>query len=337
MKNAADQTRTTALLPTRRKLLGAAALGVMVPLSRPGMAQGSWRPTRPVRVVVPFPPGGATDMLARLISQKASDRLGQTMVIENRPGGSGVVATMNLLNSPPDGHSIMMATVDTHTVLPAARKSLPYRVQDFVPITGVANVVFACVARPGLDVTNLAELVAKAKAANPPLTYASYGVASASHVAGEMFKAATGTEMLHVPYQGAGPGVMAITADEVDMMMVPVAVAQPQRARLRMLGVASSQRFDMVPEVPTLAEQGVPLNAHAWIGLLAAPRTPRGIAESINAAVSEVISTPEFQEALRTNGFSYQGYGPERFAAYLKDEAERWGAAVRAASITVEG
>ncbi len=325
------------LSPPRRTLLRAAALAALAPLARPSLAQGTWRPSRPVRVLVPFPPGGATDMLARLIAQKLGDKLGQPLVIENRPGGNGVVATQAMLTSPQDGHTIMLATADTHTVLPAANPNLPYATSQFVPIAGVASVVFSLVARPKLPITNLAQLIELAKRSRPPLTYASYGVASASHAAGEMFKLATGVDMVHVPYQGAGPGLLAVTAEQVDTMMVPVAVANPQRARIRMLGVASSVRFPLVPDVPTLEEQGVPMVADAWIGLLAAPGTPPAIAEALYGAVAEILASPEFASTLTTNGFTTLGYGPERFSEFLRSENARWGEVVRAAHITTEG
>lgn len=323
------------IAPTRRAAL-AAALAAPA-LARPASAQAAWRATRPVRLVVPFPPGGATDMLARLIAQGLGEKLGQALVIENRPGANGVVATQNLLGSPADGHSLILATADTHTVLPAANPRLPYNVAEFVPVSGIASVVFSLVARPGLPVQNLAQLVELARASRPPLNYASYGYASVSHVAGEVFRSAIGAEMTHVPYQGAGPGVLAITADQVDIMMVPVAVAQPQRTRLRMLGVAGTERFALVPDVPTLTEQGVPVTADAWIGLLAAPRTPIAVAEAVHAAVSEVQQTPAFQETLRSNGFTSLGLGPTAYAAFLRTEAERWGRAVREGNIRVEG
>jgi tripartite-type tricarboxylate transporter receptor subunit TctC len=316
----------------RRGLLAAAAL-----LPLPALAQPAWRATRPVRVLVPFPPGGATDMLARLIAAGVGDSLGHPLVIENRPGANGVVATQALLGVPADGYTLILATADTHTVLPAANPRLPYNVADFVPVSGLASVVFALVARPGLPVENLTQLVALARSARQPLTYASYGYASVSHAAGEMFRAAIGAEMTHVPYQGAGPGVLAITADQVDIMMVPIAVAQPQRTRLRMLGVANATRFAMVPDVPTLAEQGINVTADAWIGMLGAPGTPRPIAEAIHAGVARVVQTPAFQETLRTNGFTGLGHDPAAFARFLAAESERWGRVVRESNIRVEG
>jgi tripartite-type tricarboxylate transporter receptor subunit TctC len=316
----------------RRSLLAAAAL-----LPLPALAQPAWRATRPVRVLVPFPPGGATDMLARLVASGLGDALGQNLVIENRPGANGVVATQALLALPADGYALILATADTHSVLPLANPRLPYQVTEFVPVSGMASVVFALVARPGLPVQNVAELVALARSSRQPLTYASYGYASVSHAAGEMFRAAIGAEMTHVPYQGAGPGALAVTADQVDIMMVPVAVANPQRSRLKMLAVANAERFALVPDVPTLREQGINVTADAWIGLLGAPGTPRPVADAIHAAVARVVQTPAFQETLRTNGFSSLGLGPADFAQFLAAEAQRWGAVVRDANIRVEG
>ncbi|HEY4252891.1 MAG TPA: tripartite tricarboxylate transporter substrate binding protein [Roseomonas sp.] len=322
---------------TRRVLLGAAAALGTAPLARPALTQPAWRPTRPVRLIVPFPPGGATDMLARLIGQGLGDRLGQTLVVENRPGGTGVVATLNVMSAPADGHTVLLATADTHTVMALANNRLPYRVSDFVPVSGIASVVFSLVARPGLPVTDLQSFLRLARSANPPLNYASYGYASVSHAAGEMLKMAAGIDMTHVPFQGAAPGVVAITANQVDVMMVPVAVAQPQRSQLKMLAVADAERFSLVPDVPTLKEQGLDVTADAWIGILAAPHTPPAVAEALHAAVKAVQDTPAFQETLRTNGFSSRGYGPREFAAYLNAENERWGQVVRAAHISVEG
>lgn len=288
-------------------------------------------------MLVPFPPGGATDMLARLLANGLGESLGQPLVVENRPGANGVVATQALLTSPADGHTLILATADTHTVLPVANPRLPYNVAEFVPVSGMASVVFCLAARPGLGVESVAQLVALARASRTPMTYASYGYASVSHVAGEVFRAATGLEMTHVPYQGAGPGVLAITADQVDIMMVPVAVANPQRARLRMLGVTTTQRFALVADVPTLTEQGFNVTADAWIGLLGAPGTPAAAAAAIHEAVSRVQQSAAFQETLRTNGFNSLGYDPAAFARFLVAESDRWGRAVRAGNIRIEG
>jgi tripartite-type tricarboxylate transporter receptor subunit TctC len=275
-------------------------------------------------------------MLARLVAQRLGDRLGQPLVIENRPGGSGVVGSQALLGAPADGHSLILATGDTHTVLPAANPKLPFDAAAFVPVTGIAAVVMALVARPGLGVADPAQFLARARASKPPLSYGSYGVATVSHAAGESIRQAAGTELTHVPYGGAGPAILAVTADQVDCCIVPVAVVHPQRSRCSMLAVASAERFPLVPDLPTLSELGLPVVADSWIGLLAAPGTPPAIAASIDAAVQQVQGG-NVLETLLSNGFSPLGFGPARFAAYLAEERARWGRVVREARITIEG
>lgn len=320
------------MLPSRRFLLTAASLAAM-PAAR---AQTAWRPSRPVRLLVPFAPGGATDMLARLVASAVGDSLGQPIIVENRPGASGVIATQALFGAAPDGHTIMMATADTNSMLPAANPRLPYDVVELVPVSAVAQVVFSLIARPGLPIATLPELVALARASRTPLSYASFGYGSSAHIGGEVFRAATGTDLTHVPFQGAGPGIIAIASDQVDLMLLPVAVANPQRARLKLLGVASAQRFVLVPDVPTLTEQGVPVAVDTWMGLVAPPRTAPGIADALHAAVSRVQQRPDFQETLRTNGFTSLDLAPGPFTTFLQAEAARWGAAVRAANIRIE-
>ena len=318
----------------RRCLLGAAA---GLALAAPALGQGAWRPRRPVRVIVPFAPGGSTDLLARQLAGRVGDRLGQPLVIENRPGGNGVIGTQALLNAPADGHTLIMGTADTHTIPPIANPRLPFDVARFVPVTAVAYTAAALVARPGLPVGSAGDLVALARRAAPPLAYASYGIGSVSHVAGEMFKAAIGADMTHIPYQGSGPAVVALTADQVDAALLPIAAVHPQRERLRVLAVATRERFALVPELPTLTEGGVPVVAVGWIGLLAAPRTPREVADSVHAAMAEALGAEEVQRQLRSTGFGPMGYGPDRFAEFLREESERLGPAVRAAGITMDG
>jgi tripartite-type tricarboxylate transporter receptor subunit TctC len=316
----------------RRSLLAAATLAV-TPAAR---AQSEWRPSRPIRVLVPFAPGGATDLLTRLVASAVGDSLGQPLIVENRPGASGVIATQALFGAPPDGHTIMMATADTNSMLPAANARLPYAVAELVPVSGVANVVFSLIARPGLPIATLPEFVAHARASRTPLSYASFGYGSSAHIAGEVLRAAIGAEMTHVPFPGAGPGITAIAADQVDVMLLPVAVSNPQRSRLKLLGVASEQRFALVPDVPTLTEQGVPVVVDTWMGLVAPPRTAASVAEALHAAVSRVQQRPAFQETLRSNGFLSLDLPPGAFAGFLAREAARWTAAVRAANIRIE-
>ncbi|MCR0984859.1 Bug family tripartite tricarboxylate transporter substrate binding protein [Roseomonas populi] len=321
------------MAPTRRALLGAASHA----LAAPAMAQGGWRPRRPVRIIVPFAPGGSTDIVARQLAGRVGNALGQPLVVENRPGGNGIIGTQALLAAPPDGHALIMGTADTHTIPAIANPRLPYDLAAFVPVTAVAGTVAALVTRMGLGATDVARLAALARRASPTLTYASYGIGSVSHVAGEMFGAAIGAEMTHVPYQGSGPAVIALTADQVDLALLPMAAVHPQRERLRVLAVASAERFGMTPGLPTLTESGVPVVAVGWIGLLAAPRTPREVADSLHAAMHEALSAEDVGHRLSTSGFSPMDYGPDRFAGFLRAETERLTPAVRAAGITADG
>jgi tripartite-type tricarboxylate transporter receptor subunit TctC len=319
---------------SRRQLVaGAALLSLAAP--RIGAAQGGWRPGRPVRLVVPYPPGGATDIAARLVAQHLGDRLGTSVVIENRPGANGIVASRHVLASPTDGLTFLMATSDTHTVLPNAYARPPFPVQDFVPVAAAVKGIVSLVARPGLQVKDAAQLVRRAKNASPPLTYASYGVGSVSQVAAEMFRMEIGAEMEHIPFPGAAPALTAVSADQVDTMMVPIAVSYPQRDRVPILGVCSPERFAGVPDLPTLKEQGIPINADIWFGLLAARGTPEVALDGMHAAVQEVLASDGFRGALNSNGFVASPMSRAEFGTFLAQENERWGDVIRRAEIRI--
>jgi tripartite-type tricarboxylate transporter receptor subunit TctC len=322
---------------TRRALLGAAALA---PLAAPALAQTGWHATRPVRMLIPFPPGGATDILARLLAQQLGEKLGAPLVVENRPGANGIVASQALLGQPADGHTLIMATGDTHTILPLAHKRLPYDIRDFTAVAPAATVVFTLNARPGLpaaDVKALLDLARTRAQAGQPLTYASYGVGSASQVTAEMFKQIARVGMVHVPYQGAGPAILAVSSDQVDVTFVPLAVSGPQRGKVKILAVCTDQRFETARDIPTLREQGVALVADTWIGLLAHKGTPDAVLDGINAQVRAVTGSPEFLEALRANAFTPLSLDRAGWAAYLARESEKLGAVVREAGIQFEG
>ncbi|MBL6459508.1 tripartite tricarboxylate transporter substrate binding protein [Belnapia sp. T6] len=325
------------LATTRRALLGAAALA---PLARPALAQNGWRASRPIRMLIPFPPGGATDIIARMLAQQMGDRLGASLVVDNRPGANGIVASQALLGQPADGHTLIMGTGDTHTILPLAHKRLPYDIRDFTAVAPAATVVFTVAVRQGLPVNDVQGLLALARSsaqAGQPLTYASYGVGSASQVAGETFKQLTGVNLLHVPYQGAGPAILAVSANQVDVTFVPLAVSGPQKASVKILAVCTDQRFETAPDLPTLRESGVALTADTWIGLLAHAKTPPEVLDTINAVVRRVTQSPEFLDALRTNAFTPLNLDRAAWAAYLSRESEKLGAIVREAGIQFEG
>ncbi len=321
---------------TRRALLGTAALA----LAAPALAQGEWRATRPIRMLIPFPPGGATDILSRMLAQQMADKLGAPLVVENRPGANGIVASQALLGQPADGHTLIMGTGDTHTILPLAHRRLPYAIADFTAVAPAATVVFTLNARPGLPVDDLAGLLRLAReraAAGTPLTYASYGVGSTSQVAAEMFSQLVAIPLLHVPFQGAGPAILATSSDQTDITFVPLAVAGPQRGKVKILAVCTDQRFETAPDIPTLREQGVALSTDTWIGLLAHRATPAPVLDAINAQIRAVTGSAEFLAALRTNAFTPLNLDRAGWAAYLARESEKLAAVIRAANIQFDG
>ncbi|PZW50911.1 tripartite-type tricarboxylate transporter receptor subunit TctC [Humitalea rosea] len=283
-----------------------------------------WSPSRPVRLVVAYPPGGQTDVLARWVARQLSDRLGQTVLVENRPGANGIIGSRFVASAPPDGLTLMLTTADTHSVNPYVYRNLSYKPETFVPVAAVARLIFSLVTRPGLAATSAQGFVALAKAAPQPLTFASWGVASTSQVMMESFKAETGLEMVHVPFQGAAPAVSAMLADQVDCMMLPVGVALSQGGRLKILGIASTARFSAAPNVPTLREQGINLAGDLWLGILAPPGTPDAIADRIAQEVGQVVAAPEAAGFFTPNGLVADTADRRRFIAYLVEEDAAW-------------
>jgi tripartite-type tricarboxylate transporter receptor subunit TctC len=319
---------------SRRSMLLAAPL--LAGLPRVGAAQG-WAPSRPVRLVVGFPPGGATDLAARWVARELSPRLGQPIVVENRPGANGILGSQAVQLAAPDGHTLMFTTADTHSVNPVVYRRLPYQPQSFVPVSAVARLVFSLVTRPGLGVRDVQGLLALARArAGNPLTFASWGIASTSQVMMETLKHEARIEMQHVPYQGAAPAVQALLADQVDSMMLPVAVALGQQGRLPILGVATAQRFVSIPEVPTLMEQGVALAGDLWLAILAPPGTPSGIADRIAMDTQALVRTPEAAAFLTQNGLVADTADRSRFIVYLQEDDAVWRARVERLNIRLD-
>lgn len=308
---------------TRRAILAAPAVTGFTPVAQ---AQGTgWSPSRPVRLVVPYPPGGATDVLARWVAQNLSARLGQPVVVENRPGANGIVASQHVQGAAPDGHALIFTTAGTHSLNPYVYRRLPYEPQRFVPVSAVAKLVFSLVVRPGLAPRAAPDFVALARSrAGSPLTYATWGVASSSQVMMETFKFETRTELQHVPFQGASPAVASLLSDQVDSMMLPVGVALAQGGRLPILGLATAARFPGAPNIRTLTEQGVALSGDLWLGILAPPGTPAEIADRIARDTQAFVAAPSAAEFLVPNGFIPDIADRQRFIAYLTEEDAVW-------------
>jgi tripartite-type tricarboxylate transporter receptor subunit TctC len=306
----------------RRALLGTALVLPWLPGA--ARAQGGWAPARPVRLVVAFPPGGASDVAARWLARELSPRLGQPVVVENRPGANGILGSQYVAGSAPDGHTFIYTTADTHSVNPFVYRRLPYRPEEFVPVSPVARLVFSLVTRPGLGARDAAGFVELGRRATNPLTFASWGVASTSQVMMETFRGQFGFPMQHVPFQGAAPAVAALLADQVDSMMVPVGLAVAQGGRLPILGVATAQRFPGASAVPTLTEQGILLVGDLWMAVLGPPGTPDAAVARLYAEIQAVISSPEAAAFLIPNGLIPDPQSRTQFLAYLQEEDGVW-------------
>ncbi|WP_084698410.1 Bug family tripartite tricarboxylate transporter substrate binding protein [Muricoccus aerilatus] len=324
--------RGTVLLRRR----GVLAAGLTAAVGPAFGQEGAWAPNRPVRIVVAYPPGGATDLLARWVARELSPLLGQPVVVENRPGANGIIGSRFVEQSAPDGHVLLFTTADTHSVNPYVYRRLSYRPETFVPVSSVGRLIFSLVSRPGLGVVDGPALAERARRASPVMTFASWGVASTSQVMMESFKAETGTEMQHVPFQGASPAVAALLADQVDCMMLPIGVALSQGGRLPVLGIASATRFPAAPEVSTLTEQGIPLAGDLWLALLAPPGTPAAVADRISAAVQGFVAGPGAAGFLTPNGMVADPMSRDDFIAYLASEDRIWKARVERLGVRLD-
>jgi tripartite-type tricarboxylate transporter receptor subunit TctC len=284
-------------------------------------------PTRPVHVIVPFPPGGTTDIVARLVAERLGATLGQPAVIENRGGAGGALGAAEIARAAPDGYTLGLATVSTHGVNPAINPKLPYdALGDFTPISNLASVPNVVTAHPSLGVFDVRQLVEKAKANPGKLTYASAGNGSLSHMLGELFKASTGTDLLHVPYKGVGPALNDTLGGQVNLLFdnLPSSLPHIQSGKLRALAVSSPARLDSLPGVPTFAESGVPqLNDPSWFGLVGPAKLPEAVLARVHQAVTRVLASPEVRERMRQIGAVPAGNSPGEFAAQIRREIDR--------------
>jgi tripartite-type tricarboxylate transporter receptor subunit TctC len=314
---------------------GALVLLCLAPM--PSVA-ADW-PDRPIKMVVAYPPGGATDVMARAVAVKLGDRLKQSVVVENRPGASGQIGSDFVAKAAPDGYTLIFTAADTHSINPHVYPKIAYDARrDFTPVAQVGYLPIALIVNPSIKATNVKAFVALAKAQPGKLTFASFGIRSSSHVAMEMLKAETGIDLLHVPFQGAAPAVTAIIGGQVDAMMVPLTLAVPnhQAGKVRLLGVAAPKRFAGAPDMPTFAEQGIPLDSAPWVGILAPAKTPQAIVERLNREVNAALDDPQVQETLQKNGLARETRSQADFKTFLDAEYDRWGKTIRGANIKAE-
>jgi tripartite-type tricarboxylate transporter receptor subunit TctC len=311
-------------------------------LAVPGIAraQDAW-PSRPVRMIVPFTPGGSTDILARALSAELQDTLGQPFVIENRGGAGGTLGSEVVARAAPDGYTLMMGHIGTLAVNPSLYRNLGYdTVTSFQPVVLVAIVPNILVVNPRkVPVNNVQEFIALAKRDPGRLTYGSGGNGSAAHIAAVAFMDATGIEMTHVPYRGTGPMMTDLIAGNIDLTMTggPPALPPVRAGQLRALGVSALQRLSSAPDIPTIAEQGVPgFDATQWYGVVAPAGTPRPIVDRINAESTRILRGDKLRPRLEAEGADPAPGTPEQFRALIVAERERWGALIRRANVGLD-
>jgi tripartite-type tricarboxylate transporter receptor subunit TctC len=294
-------------------------------------------PSKPVRLIVPFAPGGSTDIVARVLGQKLNEAWGQPVLVDNRAGGSTVIGTEIVAKAPPDGHTLLV-TPAPFTIVPSLMKKLPYDpVKDFEPITLINTTPLVVVVHPGVPARTIKELVALAKSKPGALNYGSSGSGGSNHLAGELFNAMAGVKMVHVPYKGNAPALTDLVGGHVDVVFNGLTSALPfvKSGKLRALGVTSLNRSSTLPNVPTLDEAGLKgFQAVAWNGLTAPARTPRAVIDRINADVLKVVRSPELAEKLKAEGSDPVGNSPEAYAQFLRDEIAKWAKVIRVANIT---
>ena len=299
-------------------------------------AWGQSYPARPVKVVVPYGVGGSADVYARFLGAKLQDSLGQPVVIENRPGGGSIVGTDVVAKSEPDGYTLLMMS-NTHTVNETLIAKKPFDLmRDFAPITGVSYSDLLMVVATSVPAGSLKELIALAKSRPGELNYASSGNGTPYHMAGELFKALAGVDMVHVPHKGSDQARASVLGGQVQMMFdaVPTMAANARAGKVKALATSGARRSPVTPDVPTLAEAGLPgYESGIWLGLMAPKATPRPVLERLNAEVNRIISSPEVKEAWLKQGTVAMGMSIEEFDRFLRDEIVKWAKLVKAAGI----
>jgi tripartite-type tricarboxylate transporter receptor subunit TctC len=297
-------------------------------------------PAKPVRIIVPYPPGGGTDTIARPLAQKLTESFGQQVIIDNRGGAGGNVGMELAARAAPDGYTLVIGLTAQLAVNPALYRKIPYDpVKDYEPITLIGAGAYLLVVHPSLPVKNVQELIALAKARPGQIAYASSGNGSGGHLCMELFKTMTGTNFVHIPYKGGGPALVDVLAGQVQVLFTPPvsATQHVQSGRLRALAVSTVRRSAGMPDLPTIAESGVPgYDSGVWYGVLAPAGTPREIVMRVNAEVAKVLQQPDFRAMLVANSIDPIGSSPEVLAQFIRIEMAKWAKVVRDADVRVD-
>jgi len=315
----------------------AAAAAVLHLLPGAAVSQVAY-PVKPIRMVVPFPAGGPSDVLGRIVGQGISDALGQQVVIENRPGAGGNIGSDNVAKSPPDGYSLVLGNVGTHAINASLYRRMPYdTINDFAPVALVASSTLILVAHPTFPAKSVAEVISLAK--RERLSFGSAGVGSPQHLASELFNTMAGIKMSHVPYKGATPLLADQLGGHIPLAIVglPVALPHIRSGKLTPLGVTSSTRAPLAPDVPTIAEAGLSgYEVGTWYGVLAPAGTPAEIVGRLNAAITKHMQKPEVRDQLKAQGFDVVTSSPKEFAAHIRTESVKWSKVVKDSGATAD-
>ncbi|HYC45197.1 MAG TPA: tripartite tricarboxylate transporter substrate binding protein [Burkholderiales bacterium] len=312
---------------------------VSVAASVPAFAQQPY-PTKPLKMIMSFPAGGPTDILGRLLGQKFTESWGQNVVIDNRPGGGGVIGAMLAVKSPPDGYTMYLGGITTLVLAPMLHKSLPYDpMRDFQPVSQTTLSPLLLMTHPSLPAKTVKDFVALAKARPGQINYASSGPGGSGHLAGELFKGMTGVDVVHVPYRGAPPALTDLMAGQVQSMFGTMLAAVPhvRNGKIRAIAVTGPKRSIAVPDVPTFAEAGMPgYDASSWNGISVPAGTPRAVVEKLGAEIVRIMKIPGVLDRLAADGTVPIGSSTEEFVAFIKAEQTKWGKVVRAANMKID-
>jgi tripartite-type tricarboxylate transporter receptor subunit TctC len=322
-------------MPISKRISFLLLLGAFLALPAAGQ---TW-PAKPLRLIVAFPPGGTNDIVARSVAQRLSERLGQSMLVENRPGANGALGADVAAKSAPDGYTLFIAAVN-HVVLPALYAKLPYDIErDFAPVVLLATVPIVVVVHPGVPANSIAELIALAKAKPGTLNYASSGNGAGTHLAGELFKMQAGVSMTHVPYKGSGPAITDLIGGQVQLMFADLPSASPQikAGKLRVLAVGSPRSSPLAPELATVSASGLPgYEAYTWVGIMAPAGTPKEIVTRLNTEAVAALERQDLKDALAAQGAEAAPGTPEQFGAHVKSELAKWAKVVKTAGIKAD-
>lgn len=336
--DAAGQNHRTEAVIARGVLIGIAALGCINANAQSEGTDAGY-PNKPVRFLVGQSPGGATDVVARAVSQKITENIGQSVVVDNRTGASGSIAASMVAKSAPDGYNILIVS-SSYSINPSLYTNLPFDpLKDFATITLIAEAPFLLVVHPAMPVKTVADLIALAKAKPDTLTFGSGGIGSSGQMAGELFKLLAGVKLIHVPYKGAGPALIDVIGGQVTMTFGSVisSLGHVRTGKLKALGVTSAKRARALPDMPTIAEAGVKGYATTtWYGALAPAHTRAGVVQKLNAEISRALAAPEVGAHMSKDGAEPVGSSPPQFRAFLTAEMAKWRDVVKRADLRVE-